>query len=364
MGIKKNNNGTFDVSYSERHPVTRVPCNRRRKSIKSMAEAKRVYAELVVKVNELLKREIIPNWSQFLGSYLLRIDQEGELTKGTVYKRDKVLKRHTLPLWSDKLIDEITPQDIRDLINNDLGDKSESHKKFVLKGVRNVFQDAVDQRFIASNPTPAIKFKINDKIKTCLNEKQIMMLLQKADELGWFWYPHYAVALFTGMRSGEMFALTWDKVNFESRQILVDCAWSSKDGFKSTKSGNDRIVEIPKPLLPILRELKIKAENEFVLPRSTKWEQGEQARDLRLFLKSIGLPEVRFHDLRASWATWLLSKGVAPSRVMAMGGWVDMKTMMIYMRKAGIDIKGATSCLDDFQISGQTQGKVLDFVTV
>jgi hypothetical protein len=31
---------------------------------------------------------------------------------------------------------------------------------------------------------------------------------------------------------------------------------------------------------------------------------------------------------------------------MKMGGWSDMKTMMIYVRKAGVDIRGMTDCLD------------------
>ncbi len=97
--------------------------------------------------------------------------------------------------------------------------------------------------------------------------------------------------------------------------------------------------------------------------RLCRWEQGEQARILRLFLRSIGLPEIRFHDLRASWATLLLSRGVAPSKVMSMGGWSDMKTMMIYMRKAGIDIRGATSCLDDMQIHGVRTAEVYDLKT-
>ncbi len=159
-----------------------------------------------------------------------------------------------------------------------------------------------------------------------------------------------------------MYALQWDNVNLDKRQILVNCSWSSKDGFKSTKSGHDRVVEIPLPLVPVLAELRLKTfSTEFVLPRLWKWDQGEQARILRLFLRSIGLPEIRFHDLRASWATLLLSRGVAPSKVMSMGGWSDMKVMMIYMRKAGIDIKGATSCLDDMQIHGIQPAKVLNF---
>ena len=61
----------------------------------------------------------------------------------------------------------------------------------------------------------------------------------------------------------------------------------------------------------------------------------------------LGLPPIRFHDLRATWAILLLSKGAEPIKVMMMGGWKDLKTMQAYVRKAGVDIKGATEdCLD------------------
>ena len=61
---------------------------------------------------------------------------------------------------------------------------------------------------------------------------------------------------------------------------------------------------------------------------------------------SSWLPAIRFHDLRASWATAMLGQGIEPAKVMHMGGWKDLKTMMIYMRKAGISIKGITDTLD------------------
>jgi integrase len=355
MGIKKESDGTYTVNYCARHPITRQPVSKIRRAITSEREAKRIHAEIIVQVNDRLRRVIMPTWSVLLERYLTKIDQENELMKGTIYKRDKVLKKHTLATWADKLVDQITTQDIRDLLDQRFCNNAESHRKFFIKGVRGVMQYALEMGLINRDPTPKIKFKVNEKIKTVLNEEQILTLLRRAQELEWEWYPHYATALYTGLRSGELFALKWDSVNLEKRQILVNCAWSSKDGFKSTKSGHDRVVEIPKPLVPVLAELKLKStDSDFVLPRMWKWEQGEQARTLKLFLKSIGLPEVRFHDLRASWATLLLSKGVAPSKVMSMGGWSDMKTMMIYMRKAGIDIKGATSCLDDMQIHGLT----------
>lgn len=124
------------------------------------------------------------------------------------------------------------------------------------------------------------------------------------------------------------------------------------------RRGDDRIVEIPPPLIPILNELKLQSfDRAFVLPRLATWDSGYQADDLRTFLDVMGLPSVRFHDLRATWATLMLSCGVQAINVMAMGGWKDMKTMMIYTRKAGLDIKG---CTDNFKVHDhvKTGGKV------
>ncbi len=226
-------------------------------------------------------------------------------------------------------------------------DKKEAYRKYFYKCLRQVFLYAVEKEYISKSPMPVLKFKVPDKIKSVLSETQAIRLLSEAKRVDWEWYPHYAVALYTGMRSGEMYALTWDKVDFDRNTILVSCSWSSKNGIKSTKSGDDRLIDIAPALLPLLKELKLQSEDQqWVLPRNDRWDRGQQAKDLRMFLQVIGLPQIRFHDLRATWATILLSKGLQPSKVMAMGGWKDMETMMIYMRKSGIDIKGSMSCLD------------------
>ena len=47
-----------------------------------------------------------------------------------------------------------------------------------------------------------------------------------------------------------------------------------------------------------------------------------------------------------SLASYMLSKGIEPIKVMSMGGWKDLKTMQIYIRKSGINIRGITKCLD------------------
>ncbi len=358
MAVKQEEDGTYTVSYHKRHPVTNLPISRRRIGIQSKAEAQRVFNSLVVTVEDQLRKAVIPTWQQLLEKYFLHLKTE-DVTNTTRYNREKHLRFYTLDAWRDKIIDEISTEDIHQILQSQFADRTESYRKFFIKCVRGVFQFAMSQNLVNRNPTPMIKLKIKSKIKNVLNENQILILLRKAQEQNFDWYPHYAVALMTGLRNGELYALKWINVNLEKRQILVNCSWSSKDGFKSTKSGNDRIVEIPNPLLPLLKELKLRsAECDFVLPRLGRWDRGEQAYDLRIFLKSIGLPEIRFHDLRASWATWLLDKGVAPSKVMSQGGWSNLDTMMIYMRKAGINIKDSTSVLDGIQTHGISEAKI------
>lgn len=359
MGIKQTKNGTYTVSVHKRHPVTRRPYSLRRTEIKSKVAAERVYRELAIKVEDKIRCTLIPTWEVILSEYLGSLGNTG-LTSTTVYNREKVIRAHTLDVWSGRYTDRISTEDIRSLLESEFKNKSETHRKFFLSCIRYVFQYAVERGLIQRNPTPTIRFKCKDKIKSVLTEKHVMQLLQSAQVHDWAWYPHYALAVFTGLRNGELYALTWDKVDFERRQILVNNSWNNKDGFKSTKSGDDRLVEIPQPIIPVLKELKMEAGSQiFVLPRLAKWDKGEQARELRLFLRLQGLPEVRFHDLRATWATMLLSKGVASSKVMAMGGWKDMKTMLIYMRKSGIDIRGSTDVLDGLHTHGVKSAEVI-----
>jgi integrase len=355
MGIKfDEETQTWEVSYSKRHPITRLPVTLRRIKIKSKAGANREYNDIVAAVNEKLKasfsatmryRDILPRFYQSL--------TDRDLTPKTVENYKLCLEAHTLKLWGGRPIDSITTEEVRQLIKVKLADRSPSHQKSMLKFVRAVFNYSVETRLLASSPVPHMHFRIGDKIKKVLTEQQLKIFLEKAKQFDHEWYPIWVTAVYTGMRNGEIHALTWDKVDLDNRKILVSCSWNKKDGYRDlTKSGDDRIVEIAPALVMILKELKLKNIGSFVLPRIEAWDDGRQAEILRMFLVGINLSPVRFHDLRASWATVMLGKGIEPVKVMNMGGWKDMKTMMIYIRKAGIDIKGIT---DDLQLHDPSQ---------
>jgi integrase len=336
---------TFTVCYSKRHPITRRSHGLRRRGIKSKALARRTHNELVIKVEEKLKTTMLPIWSQLIGEFVESQRLRG-LTENTLYSDEGCLRRYTEPLWGARLCDTITRSEILAAVMEGMKDKADGHKKYVLKCIRAVFTYAVEQGYVIANPTPLLKFRMGEKIKPVLTENQARQLLEKSREMDADWYPHWTMALYTGMRNGELYALKWDAVDMDQQRIRVCRAWNRRDGFKDTKSGDDRVIDIAPALVPLTQDLYATRVNDFVLPRLYKWDKGEQARDLRTFLLGMGLPAIRFHDLRATWATILLSKGVEPVKVMKMGGWKDMDTMMIYVRKAGIDIAGALNGLN------------------
>ena len=352
---------TWTVSFSKRHPTTRQPKTLRRKLIKSKVEAQRVYTELVLKVEEALKEP--SSDGSLLYRDLLQLFfkslEERDYTMKTVENYKLCLNAHTSK-WFTRPISTITTDEIRLLIKNTLANRSASQQKNVLKYLRGLFTYAIEKGVLNRNPVPKLKFRTADKIKNVLSEPQLKIFLEKAKEYDHDWYPTWVTAVYTGMRNGELYALSWENVDFEQRLIKVATTWNHVDGFKDyTKSGEDRMVEIAPPLLHLLKELKIKNDDSiFVLPRIDDWDAGRQAEILRTFLLGINLPRIRFHDLRASWATLCLSRGIEPVKVMSMGGWKDLKTMMIYVRKAGINIRGMTDSLN-FHDTAQSQGKVL-----
>lgn len=261
------------------------------------------------------------------------------------------LKRYTKD-WLKRKPSEITRGDARNVIEHltELG-KSKSYICKVKNTINLVFQWGIDHRHIRDvfvSPLHGIKVdKREDKFPEILNLVEIRKFLFEAKLQNQEWYPIWAMALLTGMRSGELYALEWNDIDFQHQVIRVTKSFNKRTNeIKSTKAGYWRNVPISTELNNLLVELKQTTGSlKNVLPRNSHWDRGSQSKPLRAFLKSIGIPSVKFHTLRACFATQLLADGVEMTKVMKIGGWKDIKTMQIYLRLAGVDEKGATDGL-------------------
>jgi len=145
----------------------------------------------------------------------------------------------------------------------------------------------------------------------------------------------------------------WKDVDWESKILSVTKSYNCRmRETKSTKAGTWRQVPMSNKLIEILRtQYKATGQEQHVFERAWQWERGLQAKVLRTFCYIHGLPSIKFHTLRACFATQMLRQGVEAAKVMKICGWKELKTMQHYVRLAGIKVCGATEALEIFDRS-------------
>lgn len=304
-------------------------------------------------------KELVDGWETALlqGDYVSR-----RLTAGTVQDYVGPVRKYTED-WMRRPCAAIQKVDVRRLIN-EISATVSPIRASKLKGFLAIaFRWALDNGFDANlrdNPVHGVSV-VNlirrNKRPDILTGEEIRRLLECAKALGSAWYPVWAMAVMTGMRSGELYALLWTDVDFNSGLISVTKSFSKRamvmernrfpDGIKGTKTESWRHIPISPDLRAFLVELGEQTGGTgHVLPRIKAWGNNGQAEQLKAFCESIGLKPVVFHALRACFAVQLLQSGVPMVTVQAIGGWEDLKTMQKYVRMAGVDIAGATSNLN------------------
>jgi integrase len=323
-----------------------IRVQRRKKGLDTLRKAEMAEFELKRELAKL-KEEAVPfRWSEWLSECLKRMKLVHR--PSTVIGYETQLGKWISPHWNDFDLHKITKQKVYDTIFTDIDSKiSPWTRKTILKMVRRIFEMAVEEGIIDRNPCAGIRVNVPEVDQKVLTKTEVGIFLQEAKQTNHRFYPIWAMALMTGMRSGELFALKWTDIDFDGKTISVSKQWTSKNGFGPTKTQRSRVVPISNALLKFLKELKIKSGNqsEFVLPQMPEWENGEQARITREFCAAIGITPVKFHDLRATFITNLLARGESLARVMAIVGHSQIKTTNGYLRKAGVDVQGATEKL-------------------
>jgi integrase len=318
---------------------------KRRCNVESMRKAELLEFELKRELAVLKEQEVDLRWEEWIEDCyrIMKLSYK----PSTLYNYQKVLDKWVNKKLARRELRNITKSDVHSLIYEELPIEVSLHtRKHVLKLIKRVLQIAMDHGRLDRNPCQGLLVKVPESDKLVLTNQEVETFLTEAKACNHRFYPIWVVALFTGMRSGELYALKWSDVDLENCTISVSRSWNSKNGFTSTKNQKARIVPISVELLGFLRSLKLeRGQEEFVLPHHNEWTRGEAAKVIKDFCKSLGLTPIRFHDLRATFITNLLARGESLARVMAMVGHADMETTNVYLRKAGIELKDGTEKL-------------------
>ena len=155
--------------------------------------------------------------------------------------------------------------------------------------------------------------------------EQLASFLREAKESGVF--EMYYIELATGLRRGELLGLKWEDLDLEQctlrvqRQVsringeVVEAPLKTKNSYRTISLGTDAV--------GILKEQRKKCgSSEYVFPSPTGGPISPDSviQMLHRVLKRAGLPKVRFHDLRHTFATVALQNGVDIKTVSGMLG--------------------------------------------
>ena len=206
---------------------------------------------------------------------------------------------------------------------------------------------------IASNPADRDRItlpKQDEPVTDIFNESEIDAMLNALESEPIQYRVMIHLALNTGCRRGELVGLKWSDINFDTGVMTVSRSNYKLTGdpevrSKSTKTGRVRRIMLPPYCLDMLRHYRAK-QNKARLKLGDQWKGDDwlfiQADGRAMypttptqwfsrFLDRHGLPHRKFHALRHTSATLLLSNGTNIKNVAARLGHTQLKTTNRYV---------------------------------
>ena len=249
------------------------------------------------------------------------------------------IDHHIKPYIGDIQLNKLTSLDLQRLYKKLLSggrvERIEAEKQpkgLSPKTVRNINQVisaaltfAKEQKLIISNPTEGCSLpKLEHKEMKTLTVDQLQSFLREAKESGV--YEMYYIELATGLRRGELLGLKWEDIDLKQAVIRVRrqvARINGETGEAPLKTKNSyRTISVGEDAVGILKQQKEKGHSEYVFPSPTGGPISPDSviQMLHRVLERAGLPKVRFHDLRHTFATLALQNGVDVKTVSGMLG--------------------------------------------
>ena len=251
----------------------------------------------------------------------------GTIRPNTLIRYQGTVKNHIKPQLGHKVISQIKPKDIQKF-----SDRLLTHGKLngggglsdnTVRGIHGMLHEALDAakqaRLIIRNPTEdAMPPKFSQTPKRILTDEQLEVFMDaiRKDEL---WYDFFYTELMTGLRRGELCGLKWDDFNEADGTLSIRRTVRREKGLglitgdTKTYAGTRKIV-LPPSVTELLKNRRKTALTEWIFPNLLKPEEptnpGSAYAHLKTLLQQAGLPDIRFHDLRHTFATHALASGV------------------------------------------------------
>ena len=252
-----------------------------------------------------------------------------------------MVEQYTIPRIGNIKLTKLTAHDLqklyKELMENGRIDRKSGHGNPGLSSttvrslhlmLHNAFERAVKERLILRNPTEdCIAPKIQKFEMQILQLEHIKEYLDAANARGLL--PMFYLELVSGLRKGELTALLWSDLDIQNRTISVSKQYVKNPNgelalTRPKTETSVRKVSIPQEAVDLLvAEHDKHPGSPYMFPSPITGEMYYPDSIVNLhkkLLKDAGLPHIRFHDLRHTFATLALQNDVDVKTVSGMLG--------------------------------------------
>jgi integrase len=337
--------GGFEVDIRLRLPNGQRHRERRVVSHSSKSAAKRWGQDrerhLLQHGPDEAKKEV-PTLAQFKATFFDYAKTERE-KPSTITSKQSIVRHHLMPVLGDVRLDAITPKHVH-AIKKALDGRKPKTVNNVLVVLKAIIRVAVDLGSVKSPPCRISLLPIPKREMAFYTEEEFERVVAAAD--------HAEARLIVllggeaGLRCGEMIALEWTDIDFQTRQMAV--ARSDWEGeVTDTKGGRVRYVGLTDRLADAL-----KAYRHLRGPRILNREDGTPLTQKAIAYlaarasKRAGVNKHGVHILRHTFCSRLAMKNAPMKSIQELAGHADLSTTMRYMHLSPASRDGAIRLLE------------------
>ena len=243
-------------------------------------------------------------------------DTSPRVREHTLQTRRYNVKNHILPFFADMPLNGIDAKTIvswqNKLIKKGLAQKTLTN---IHKCLSAIFNHAVRFYGLKNNPckvagSPRLTDQISKPMRFWTLE-EYRSVIQHIDDIK----AKTAIMLlyYSGMRKGELLALTWDKLDLEECTVTIDTSYQRLNGqpvITATKTGIARTIMLPEQVIEQLKTYKAACyrpeDSDFVF----HWEKRFIEQGIKIGSEVSGVKRIHVHGLRHSHASLLIQMGV------------------------------------------------------
>lgn len=279
---------------------------------------------------------------QTVSEYMVRWLEDfakSNLAPRTYHNYRLQIRRHIVPAFGTMKLSKLDTPNVQALYTAKLQDGLKpSSIRYIHAVLHCALEKAVELRLIPRNLAASARPpKIRQEEITPLDTEQARVLLQAAE--GDRFECLHVLSLMCGLRMGEALGLKWSDIDLDAGTLRVHRQLQRmRDGsglvFSEPKNASRRTIDLPQRAIESLKihrkhqlEEQLRAANRrdtdlvFASSKGTPLDaQNIVNRHFKPLLRRVGLPDIRWHDLRHTCATLLLSRGTHPKLVQHLLG--------------------------------------------